>query len=255
MTYLQTIILAIIEGLTEFIPVSSTGHLILAQHFLNIPVTEFTKSFEIIIQLAAILAVIWMYRQKILMSTKLWKNIIFAFLPTGIIGFVLYKLIKSYLLGNVMVTVVSLFVGGIALLIFDRASKKLTRDKLINDLSPKKSAVVGLFQTLSVVPGVSRSAASIIGGLVAGLTRQEAVEFSFFLAIPTMIAASGYDLLKSGFSFTSQEFLILGLGCIFSFASSALAIKFFMDFIKKHDFAYFAIYRIILSVIVFLTLI
>lgn len=254
MTIFQTIILAIIEGLTEFIPVSSTGHLILAQHFLNIPVTEFTKSFDIIIQLAAIFAVIWTFKDKILLSTKLWKNTFIAFLPTGIIGLILYKFIKSYLLGNPMVTVISLFVGGLALLIFDRVSKKPSRDKLITDLSPTKSVIVGVFQSLSIIPGVSRSAASIIGGLIAGLSRKEAVEFSFFLAIPTMLAASGYDLLKNGFSFSTEELIILGIGCFFSYISSAIAIKFFLNFVKKHDFTYFAIYRIIIAVIVFFTL-
>ena len=232
MTYFQAIILSIVEGITEFIPVSSTGHLILAQHFLGIPVTEFTKSFGIIIQLAAILAVLCMYWKKILMSTKLWKSLAFAFLPTGIIGLVLYKLIKSYLMGNVFVTVASLFFGGIALLFFDRISSKLSRNNSIVDLTPPKSVTIGLFQTLSVIPGVSRSAASIVGGLIAGLTRKEAVEFSFFLAIPTMMAASGYDLLKSGLSFSTYEYSVLVVGCFFSFVFSTLAIRFFIGFIK-----------------------
>lgn len=254
MTYFQAIILSIIEGLTEFIPVSSTGHLILAQHFLHITQTDFTKSFDIIIQLAAILAVIWTFRSKIILSTKLWPSIIFAFLPTGIIGFVLYKLVKSYLLGNTMITVISLFVGGLALLLFDKLSIYKNQEKTIASLTPQKSATIGLFQTLSIIPGVSRSAASIIGGLISGLSRQEAVEFSFFLAIPTMVAASGYDLLKSGSSFSIGEYMVLAVGCIFSFISSLIAIRYFLSFIKKHDFTYFAIYRIVISVIVFLTL-
>lgn len=255
MSIFQTIILSLIEGLTEFLPISSTGHLILAQHFLHISSTDFSKSFDIIIQFAAILAVIWEFRQKILLSTKCWKNTIYAFIPTGIIGFILYHFIKSYLLDNTLVVVLSLFFGGIILLIFDRLTIKEANNKKIEQLSPVKAALIGLFQSLSVVPGVSRSAASIVGGLVSGLTRQEAVEFSFFLAIPTMLAASGYDLLKSGFAFTSQEYFILGLGCFTTFISALIAIKFFLNFVKKHDFTYFAVYRIIVAVIVFLTFI
>lgn len=254
MNILQAIILSIVEGLTEFIPVSSTGHLIIVQHFLKIPVTEFTKSFEIIIQLAAILAVTWNFRQKIFASTKLWPNIIYAFLPTGIIGFVLYKLIKAYLLGNTLVTTFSLFLGGIVLLLFDRFYSETKKDTSITNLSPIKSASIGLFQTLSVIPGVSRSAASIIGGLLAGLSRKDAVEFSFLLAIPTMLAASGYDLLKSGLLFSSQEYVILAIGCIFSFTSSMIAVRFFMNFIKTHNFTFFGIYRIIISIIIFIFL-
>jgi len=250
MTYLQTIILAIIEGLTEFLPVSSTGHLILAEKFLGITTTEFTKSFNIIIQLSAILAVVLLYWSKIIRSRSLWKTIFLAFLPTGFFGFTLYKIVKGFLLGNVLVTCLALFFGGLALLLVDRLPQLKQTTKKINQLSLKGTLSIGLFQCLSMIPGVSRSAASIVGGLMTGLSRTEAVEFSFLLAIPTMAAASGYDLLKTGLIFTSHEYLLLLIGSLFSFFSALLAVKAFTSFVSKHSFTIFALYRIILSLLV-----
>lgn len=250
MTYLHTIILAIIEGLTEFLPISSTGHLILAQDLLGIPTTEFTKSFNILIQLSAILAVVALYWRRILSSRRLWGQLAIAFIPTGILGFTLYKYIKGYLLDNTFITAVALLVGGIVLLIVDRLPKLKKGIKNISTLKTKNLLSVGLFQSLSMIPGVSRSAASIIGGLFSGLSRVEAVEFSFLLAIPTMVAASGYDLLKTGFSFSSQEYILLTIGSLFSFISSMIAVKSFTSFVAKHNFTVFAIYRIVFAVII-----
>jgi undecaprenyl-diphosphatase len=253
-TYFHTIILAIIEGLTEFLPISSTGHLILAQKFLGITPTEFTKSFDILIQLSAILAVVVLYWKKILSSRSLWKKMIIAFIPTGILGFTLYKYIKGFLLGNVLITVFALLIGGIVLLIIDRLPKLKSGTNNIKDLKTFNLFSIGLFQSLSMIPGVSRSAASIVGGLFSGLTRVEAVEFSFLLAIPTMAAASGYDLLKTGFTFTSFEYLLLGIGSFFSFISALVAVKAFTSFVAKHNFTVFAVYRIILAIIILLFL-
>ena len=250
MSYLQAIILAVIEGLTEFLPISSTGHLILAQKFLGISVTEFTKSFNILIQLSAILAVVVLYWKKILNSRRLWGQLAIAFLPTGILGFTLYKLVKGYLLDNVLVTALALLFGGVVLLIIDRLPKLNFGSKNISQLSPKNLLSIGLFQSLSMIPGVSRSAASIVGGLFSGLSRVEAVEFSFLLAIPTMAAASGYDLLKTGFSFSTEEFILLLIGSVFSFFASILAVKSFTTFVAKHNFTVFAIYRIIFAIII-----
>lgn len=250
MTYLQTIILAIIEGLTEFLPISSTGHLILAQKFLGITTTEFTKSFDIIIQLSAILAVIVLYWKKIILSRHLLKQIIIAFIPTGILGFTLYKYIKDYFLEDILITVFALLIGGLILLIIDRLPNLKKGTNKIKDLQTKNLISIGLFQSLSIIPGVSRSAASIVGGLTSKLTRVEAVEFSFLLAIPTMAAASGYDLLKNGFSFTSHEYSLLLIGSVFSFVSAMIAIKAFTSFVGKHNFTVFAIYRIILAGII-----
>lgn len=254
MTFIQTIILSIIEGLTEFLPISSTGHLILAQKLLGVADTGFTNSFNIIIQLAAILAVVVLFWSKIFRSKLLWKQIIIAFIPTGILGFTLYKFIKGYLLSNVFVTVYALIIGGIILLVIDHLPKLNTGKKTTNLLKPGNLLSIGLFQSISMIPGVSRFAASIVGGLFQSLSRVEAVEFSFLLAIPTMAAASGYDLLKSGLSFTLHEYLILGIGSLITFLSALLAVKAFTSFVAKHNFTLFAIYRIVLGLVALLIL-
>jgi undecaprenyl-diphosphatase len=250
MTYLQVVILSLIEGLTEFLPISSTGHLIIAQNLLHVPATEFTKSFNIIIQFSAILAIVVLYWKKITHYRHLWKQILIAFLPTGILGFTLYRLIKGYLLDNLWVTIIALFFGGLALLLIDHISKLNTGSNTSQKLHPKELVSIGLFQSLSMIPGVSRSAASIVGGLVNGLSRVEAVEFSFLLAIPTMTAASGYDLLKTGFSFTANEYLLILFGSLITFISASLAVKAFTSFVSKHNFTVFAIYRLILAIVV-----
>ncbi len=254
MTYIQTIFLAIVEGLTEFLPISSTGHLILTQKLLGVTVTEFTKSFNILIQLSAILAVVCLYWKRIINSRHLWGQLAIAFIPTGVLGFTLYRYVKGFLLDNVFITVLALLIGGILLLIVDRLPKLNLGSKNISKLTPQNLLSIGLFQSLSMVPGVSRSAASIVGGLFSGLSRVEAVEFSFLLAIPTMAAASGYDLLKTGFNFTSQEYLLLGIGSLFSFIASIIAVKAFTSFVAKHNFTVFAVYRIILAIIILLFL-
>lgn len=250
MSYLQTIILSIIEGLTEFLPISSTGHLILAQKLLGVQTTEFTKSFDIIIQLSAILAIVILYWPKIIRAKKLWWQVSLAFIPTGIIGLTLYRLIKGFLLDNLLITVSALFFGGLILLLIDRLPALKNNSGSISDLGPSQLLSLGLFQSLSIVPGVSRSAASIVGGLVGGLSRSEAVEFSFLLAVPTMATATGYDLLKTGLSFSAHEITLLLLGSVFSFLSAFLAVKTFISFVSKHNFTLFALYRILLAVII-----
>ncbi|HCQ31361.1 TPA: undecaprenyl-diphosphatase [Candidatus Collierbacteria bacterium] len=254
MTIFQAIILSIVEGLTEFLPVSSTGHLLLTQQYLSVASSEFSKTFDIVIQFAAILAVVWLYRKNLFSSIRIWRQSLIAFLPTGIVGFLLYKFIRNVLLEKPIITVYALFLGGLALLAVDRIKKLRLGQKESLSLSVGRLFSIGLFQSISVIPGVSRSAASIIGGLVSGLSRSQAVEFSFFLAIPTMLAATGYDLLKSGLYFSPQEYLILLTGCLFSFLSATVAVKTFIRFVKDHDFTYFAIYRIILAFIVWITL-
>ena len=254
MTLFQAIILSVVEGLTEFLPISSTGHLILVQKYLSIESSEFSKTFDIVIQLAAILAVVWIFRQKLFSSIKIWKQSIVAFIPTGVIGFLLYKLIRDVLFERPLITVYSLLLGGLVLLLVDRLKNLNQGKKEFLNLSTLRLLDIGLFQSISIIPGVSRSAASIVGGLLSGLSRSQAVEFSFFLAIPTMLAATGYDLLRSGLNFSSQEYQILSIGCIFSFLSALLAIRFFLEFVKKHDFTTFALYRIILAIIVLFTL-
>lgn len=254
MTILQAISLSILEGLTEFLPVSSTGHLILAQKYLAIPTSEFSKSFNIVIQFAAILAVVWYFRTKLTSSYRLWQQSLIAFIPTGLVGFFLYRLIRQTLLENPLITVYSLLFGGLILLLVDHLKKINLGQQTLLNLSPLKLIGIGLFQSLSVVPGVSRSAASIVGGLISGLSRSQAVEFSFFLAVPTMFAAASYDLLKSGLNFSTSEYLTLLVGCLFSFLSSLLAVKFLLSFVKRHNFTVFALYRILLAIVVLISL-
>lgn len=250
MTIFDSIILSIVEGITEFLPISSTGHLVLAAHILQIQQTEFVKSFEIIIQFGAILAVVFLYWRKFLQSKAIWKKILVAFIPTGIIGFLLYKVIRNVLLGNASVILITLFIGGVILIILELVHKEKSTDATkIEDISFKNAVLIGVFQSISVIPGVSRAAATIIGALLLGTKRKTAVEFSFLLAVPTMLAASGLDLVKNHLSFSGNELLVLVIGFIGSFIVATIAIKFFINFIQKHTFIPFGIYRIVAALL------
>jgi len=254
MNLFQAIILGIIEGVTEFLPISSTGHLIIAEHLLQIKPTEFLKSFDILIQMGAILAVICLYSNKIISSKTLWRPITLAFIPTGVLGAIAYPHIKNYLLNNITVTVISLFVGGIILLLLDRPLSTKPSSFKVAQLPIPRLLLIGIFQSFSFIPGVSRAAASIIGGLSVGLSKADAVEFSFLLAIPTMAVATGYDMLKSGLSFSLNDFALLGVGFVSSFITALIAIKAFLRVVTKTGFTPFAIYRIVLAVFIYLTL-
>jgi len=204
MTLLQSIILGIVEGITEFLPISSTGHLILASRLLGLPQSDFQKSFEIAIQLGAIASVIVLYWRRFLEPAVLTKVLV-AFVPTGIIGFALYRVVKTYFFDSL---------GGVALIVFELLHRE--KDDAVGDvasISYSKALLIGLFQSLSIVPGVSRAGATIVGGLIVGLSRRTIVEFSFLLAVPTMLAATGYDLLKNASSFAPEEFGVLAGGC------------------------------------------
>lgn len=253
MDYLQALILSFIEGLTEFLPISSTGHLILANDLLGIPNTDFVKSFEIFIQLGAILAVFVLYWKIFIRNPKIIWKVLFAFLPTAGIGFVFYKLIKQYLLGNSMVVLVSLFIGGLILIFLEIFYKERQHSiSEVENLSWPKAFLIGCFQAISVIPGVSRAAATIIGGLFAGLRRKAAVEFSFLLAIPTMAAASCFDLIKSGINFSQNEFWLLAGGFLGSLLTAVFAVKYFLKFIQTHTFVPFGVYRILLAAVFFI---
>jgi undecaprenyl-diphosphatase len=250
MNFLQAIVLSVVEGLTEFLPISSTGHMVLVSKLLNIMQSDFVKSFEIIIQLGSIFAVIFLYWNLISKNLKVWKKIITAFIPTGVIGFVLYKMIKSFLLGNSLVTLLALLIGGLLIIILEKIYNERASDAdNIEKISYKNAFLIGIFQSVSVIPGVSRSAATVIPALFLGTKRKTAVEFSFLLAIPTMFAATGLDLMKSNFSFTLSQYLILLTGFIGAFLVAIVAVKFLLNFIKKHTFIPFGIYRIILAII------
>ncbi len=248
MDFFQAIILGIIEGVTEFLPVSSTGHLILASDLLRLPGTEFLKSFEIAIQLGAILAVVVLYWKSFFLELGVLKKVIVAFLPTALLGLIFYKLIKQFLLGNRDVVLWSLFIGGIILIIFEIFYKeKPGAVEEFSEISYGKALAIGFFQSVAMVPGISRAAATIIGGLALGLKRKTIVEFSFILAVPTMAAATGLDLVKSAGAFSADQFWLLLAGFAFAFFTAILAIKFLLYFIKNNSFIFFGVYRIILA--------
>ena len=246
----HAIILAVIEGITEFLPVSSTGHMIIASHLLKIPDAEFVKTFEIAIQLGAIGAVFSMYWRVFLLDWEVGRRLLAAFVPTAVIGFVLYKSIKHYLLGNVMVVVWSLFFGGAIIILFELYDRpKKDQIQKLAQISYLQAVVIGLFQALAVIPGVSRSAATIIGGMCLGVSRKTIVEFSFLLAVPTMVAATAYDLLKTQADLTAKEWGVLAVGFIVAFAVAYLSVRFLMHYVQKHNLIPFGVYRVIAGVI------
>ncbi len=245
MTLLDAIILGIIEGITEFLPVSSTGHLILASALLKLEDTEFLKSFEIAIQLGAILSVVVLYARSLIKDRELIQKTIVAFLPTCVIGLIAYKFVKQYLMGNELIVVVALVIGGLVLILFEWLQRgKPEGSKQISYL---QAVYIGLFQCISMIPGVSRSAATIIGGMVMGIERKTIVEFSFLLAIPTMAAATALDIYKSASLFSSSEVHLLIAGFVISFVVALFSIKFLLRYIQNHTFVAFGIYRILVA--------
>lgn len=254
MNILHALILSFVEGITEFLPISSTGHLVLASQILNIPQTEFVKSFEIMIQPGAILAVVILFWKRLL-NTKIWPQIIVAFLPAAAIGLVFYKLIKGFLIGNSAVTVIALLIGGLAFIAIEYWHKKLPDNEQISNIekiSLKNAFLIGVLQSISVIPGVSRAGATILGALLLKTNRKTAAEFSFILAVPTMFAASALDIAKTYLSFSMSELSILALGFIASFIVALTTVKLFIKYIEKHDFIPFGVYRIAVAVIFFL---
>lgn len=252
MTPLEAVILGIVEGVTEFLPISSTGHLILTSSLLQIPASDFLKTFEISIQLGAILAVVVLYWRSFL-NVEILKRIAVAFIPTGIIGLAFYKVAKTYLLGNEAVVLWALALGGLALIAFElfHAEEPDATDS-VERITYGQAVLVGIFQAVAIVPGVSRSAATILGGLLIGIKRVTIVEFSFLLAVPTMGAATGLDLLKSASSFSANQFLPLAIGFVVSFLVALLAIKFLLAFVRNRSFIAFGIYRIVVAILFFL---
>jgi len=242
----QAIVLAIIEGLTEFLPISSTGHLIIASTIMNINNDSFTKVFEVNIQFGAILAVLVVYWKNFISSKDFYFKLFTAFLPVAIIGFALNKYIDR-LLGSIFTVGISLLVGGIVLIFIDKAFKNTTKN---NEITYKTAVNIGLFQCIAMIPGVSRSAATIIGGQTQGLSRKEAAEFSFFLAVPTMLAASSYKLLKDYKEINFDNLTTLLIGNVIAFIVAIIAIKFFIDFLTKYGFKFFGYYRILLGIII-----
>jgi undecaprenyl-diphosphatase len=255
MDFITAFILGIVQGISEFLPISSTGHMILASHLMGLKHTEFLKSFEIAIQVGTILSVVVLYWRSLLVDFEVIKRLAVAFIPTGVLGLTLYKVIKGYLLGSETVVLCSLLIGGIFIVAFEywyREKEDATGE--IREISYKNAVIIGLFQSIAMIPGVSRSASTILGGLWLGLKRKTIVEFTFLLAVPTMLAATGYDLIKSGSQFSFDQIQYLLVGFVTAFVVALLAIKFLLQFIKTHTFIPFGIYRIVLVVFWFLLL-
>lgn len=254
MTILQSIIIAIIEGITEFLPISSTGHMILASSLMHIQEEEFVKTFEISIQLGAIMAIVLMYAKRFLQGFSIYIKLGIAFIPTAIVGFFAYSFIKAYLFNPVIVAV-SLIIGGIVLIIIDKfiVNKKSETDVLEN-ISYKNAFFIGLIQCISMIPGVSRAAATIVGGVFNGLDKKQATEFSFLLAVPTMFAASSYDLLKTPVNFTNHELLLLAIGFFIAMLTAWMAVKIFLKLVENYGFKYFGYYRILIGIIFLIVL-
>jgi undecaprenyl-diphosphatase len=252
MNYIDTIIFGIVEGITEFLPISSTAHLDIVREFLNIEATSFVKSFEIAIQLGAILSVVLLYQKRLRSNFKIIRNIVIAFIPTGVIGFLLYEIIKSVFLGNTLLASTMLILGGIVIVLFERKRRDLSvsNDRDLESLTTKELLILGTVQALAVVPGVSRSGAVIISGRALGLNAKLITEFSFLLAIPTMLAATAYDLLKSGFSFSKDEWGLMALGFIVSFFVAIFVVRWLILYIQRHSFSVFGWYRIVFGILV-----
>lgn len=241
----QALILGIVEGITEFLPVSSTAHLDLTRHVMHLELNDYMKSFEVIIQFGAILSVVVLYWGK-LWNVEMLKKLVVAFIPTGILGLTLNDFIKGQLFGNMAVILSALVIGGALLIVFERYHDKTETEVDFTEITYKRAVLLGLFQSIAMVPGVSRSAATIVGGSMIGISKRTIVEFSFLLAIPTMAAATGHDLLDN-YQALSTNFLALAIGFVVSFVVAIIAIKSFLAFLKKKAFSVFGWYRIALA--------
>jgi len=250
MTLFQTIVIAVVEGITEFLPISSTGHMIITEAMLGMNIDDFAKAFTVNIQFGAILSVVVLYWKRFLQSWTFYQKLFVAFLPAAVIGFLASDFIDS-LLENVMVVALTMFFGGILLLFVDKWFNKVSPDQ---EVTYPKALKIGFWQCIAMIPGVSRSAASIIGGMQQKLSRTNAAEFSFFLAVPTMAAASGYKLLKlilhpNGVSMLKDNLTTLLIGNIVAFVVAMIAIKTFITFLQKHGFKVFGWYRIVVGLV------
>ena len=251
MSIFDSIILGVIEGFTEFLPISSTGHLIVASHFMGIDQTEVTKAFEVIIQFAAILAVIFNYKDKFtIKKIDLWTKVFAAFIPIGAVGFVFSNQIKE--LFSINVVAVMFIIGGVVFLIVEKFFLQKENTNLIDDVEAvtlKQALIIGFAQIFALIPGTSRAGSTIIGALLVGLSRKASAEFSFLLAFPVMSAVTAYDLLKHYKDFSDANLMTLAIGFVVSFIVAFITIKLFMKFLDKFTFVAFGIYRILFGVV------
>ena len=249
MDIFQAVIIGIIEGFTEFLPISSTGHMIVASKFLGVAETDLTKAYEVIIQFAAIMAVMLIYREKITFKKiDLWMKLLFAFLPLAIVGFVFKDTIKA--LFSVEVVATMFIIGGMVFLIVEHFYKEQPyHTKSVEKVTWKQAWWVGVAQIFSLIPGTSRAGATIIGGLLSGMDRKTSAEFSFLLAIPVMSAVSGYDLLKHYHEFANADWSAFAIGFVVAFVVAYATIKLFLAFLQRFTFVPFGIYRIIFGIV------
>ena len=254
LTLFSAIILAIVEAITEFLPVSSTGHTILAAVIMGVQQTPFVKSFELVLEFGSILSVIALY-WRLFLNLEVLKRLIVGVIPTGIVGMLIYRFFKNYLFGNTQIVLWALLLGGIFLIVFEwRYKERATYDDVAR-IPYKHCLLIGIFQTLSVIPGLSRSTATITGGLALGLKRQTIALYSFLLAVPTLIGASGYDLVMSINQFSPSQDNLLVVGGATSFFVALLVIKLFMSYIRTKNFIPFGVYRILIVVVFYLLVI
>jgi undecaprenyl-diphosphatase len=249
MTIFDSIILGVIEGFTEFLPISSTGHLIVASEFLGIDQTNVTKAYEVIIQFAAILAVIFNYKEKFtLEKIELWKKVFLAFLPIGIVGFLFSHQIKE--LFSITIVATMFIVGGVIFLAVEKffIPQEKTMIEDVEEVSLKQALIIGFAQVFALIPGTSRAGSTIIGALLVGLSRKASAEFSFLLAFPVMGAVTAFDLLKHYKEFSDANILTLGVGFVVAFVVAYLTIKLFLKFLEKFTFVAFGIYRILFGI-------
>lgn len=262
---IKIIILGIVEGITEWLPISSTGHMLLVDEFLQLNMSPaFKEMFFVVIQLGAILAVVVLFWNKMFPfdfgggpvikkdTFSLWFKVVVAFLPSAVMGLLFDDILEKYLSTPVVIATM-LILYGVLFIVVENASKTRTSSTAtLGQITYRTALIIGMFQVLSLIPGTSRSGATIVGALLIGVSRVAAAEFTFFLAVPTMLGASAFKLLKFGFDFSGQELMTLALGMIVAFFVSVLAIKFLMGYIKKHDFKVFGWYRIGLGAVVLL---
>lgn len=262
---IKIIFLGIVEGITEWLPISSTGHMLLVDEFVSLNFSEnFKEMFFVVIQLGAIIAVVVMFwnkmwpfqfkdksQPKVKMDTiNMWLKVVVACIPSAVLGLLFDDLLEKYF-GNAVTIAIMLILYGVAFILIENWNKKRTpKVATLNEISYQTAFIIGLFQVLSMIPGTSRSGATIVGALLIGVSRTAAAEFTFFLAVPTMVGASALKLFKFGLNFTGEEIFALVLGMVVAFVVSLLCIKWLMSFIKKHDFKVFGWYRIVLGIIV-----
>jgi len=254
MTIFHSFILGIVEGITEFLPISSTAHLIVTSRILNLPQTDFQKFFEVFIQSGAILAVIFLYLQYVLKNKSVIKTIIFSFIPTAVIGLFLYKIIKNIFFESNILIVAAMFIIGLVFLAMEYfiKQKKLILEKSISEIGIKEAIIIGLGQSLAVVPGVSRAGIVMVFMMMLGYRREESAKYSFLLAVPTILAATGLDLFKTiqTVTISLREVGLLAIGFVVSLITAYLVVKWFVGFLQKNSLVVFGIYRILLALLI-----